>query len=99
VYVRKAVPAATVEQPLLARGWRYDETVSGFMGGPGRKGFELLSWFDRTFVDGTVNGVGTGIRFLSERARLVQTGLVRNYLVGLGFGAVVLVGYFLVRMV
>jgi hypothetical protein len=30
---------------------------------------------------------------------LVQTGLVRNYLVGLGFGAVVLVGYFLVRMV
>jgi NADH-quinone oxidoreductase subunit L len=99
VFARKAFPASTVEQPILARGWGYDEAVSGFMGGPGRRGFELLAWFDRTFIDGTVNGVATGVRFLSERARVVQTGLVRNYLVGLGFGAVVLLGYFLVRMV
>ena len=41
-----------------ARGWRYDEAVSDFMGGPGRKGFDLVAWFDATIVDGIVNGTG-----------------------------------------
>ncbi len=43
---------------LLARGWRYDETISAFMGGPGRKGFEELTVADQKIVDGAVNGVG-----------------------------------------
>ena len=29
---------------------------SAFMGGPGRKAFEAIAWFDQTVVDGAVNG-------------------------------------------
>ncbi len=38
---------------------RYDAAVSEFMGGPGRKAFEAIAWFDQTVIDGAVNGVGT----------------------------------------
>jgi NADH-quinone oxidoreductase subunit L len=68
----------------------YDATITSFMGGPGRKAFEAIAWFDKTVVDGAVNGVGTLVRESSGRARLVQTGYVRNYALGIAFGAVVL---------
>jgi len=84
--------AAKVEQPILARGWLYDSTVSVFMGGPGRRGFDAVAWFDKHVVDGAVNGVATGVRETSGKGRLIQTGYVRNYAVGVAFGAIVLAG-------
>ncbi|MFQ5558399.1 MAG: NADH-quinone oxidoreductase subunit L, partial [Acidimicrobiales bacterium] len=36
VYLRGRVSPAVVEPRVLARGWYYDESVSAFMGGPGR---------------------------------------------------------------
>ena len=62
IYLQKRIPAEGVELPILARGWRYDEAVSDFMGGPGRKGFDLVAWFDATIVDGIVNGTGRLVR-------------------------------------
>ncbi len=35
---------------------------SDFMGGPGRRWFEFLAWFDRTVIDGAVNGIGGAAR-------------------------------------
>ncbi|CAN5660402.1 NADH-quinone oxidoreductase subunit L [soil metagenome] len=82
--------AAKVEQPILAKGWLYDATITAFMGGPGRKAFDAVAWFDRTVIDGAVNGVATGTREASGKTRLLQTGYVRNYALGIAFGAVVI---------
>ena len=46
---------------ILADGWRYDPAISAFMGGPGRKAFEAIAWFDKNIVDGAVNGAATTI--------------------------------------
>jgi NADH-quinone oxidoreductase subunit L len=91
VYLRKRTDlAAKIEKPIFAEGWRYDATITAFMGGPGRKAFDAIAWFDKTVVDGAVNGVGTLVREGSGKARLVQTGYVRNYALAIAFGAVVL---------
>jgi NADH-quinone oxidoreductase subunit L len=84
-----------IEPELLARGWRYDESIAAFMGGPGKAGFDGVTAFDRTVVDGAVNGVGSGVQWVSSKLRLAQTGYVRNYALGVAVGAVILVGLFI----
>ena len=96
VYSRRKLRA--VEPQLLADGWRYDATISNFMGGPGRKIFDAVAWFDAKVVDGAVNGVATVVRSTSGRVRRVQTGNARNYagIVGIGV-ALALVWFVVVR--
>ncbi|MCU1351848.1 MAG: nuoL [Acidimicrobiales bacterium] len=91
--------AEKVEQPVFARGWGYDAAISAFVDGPGRRIFDAVAWFDRTIVDGAVNGVATLVRGGGDRARTLQSGYVRNYALGVAFGAVVLVGLLLSRAV
>jgi NADH-quinone oxidoreductase subunit L len=91
--------AAKIEQPVLAHAWYYDSTISAFMGGPGRKAFDAVAWFDRTVIDGAVGGVATAVRVTSGKVRLLQTGYVRNYAVGVALGAVVIAGFILSKAV
>jgi len=93
VFLKKRTKA--IEPELLARGWRYDESISAFMGGPGRAGFDGVTAFDRNIIDGAVNGVGSLVRSASSKLRLAQTGYVRNYALGVAVGAVVLIGLFI----
>jgi NADH-quinone oxidoreductase subunit L len=86
--------AKVVEPQLVADGWRYDATVSAFMGGPGRKGFEAITWFDSAIVDGTVDGSGRAVREVARQLRKGQTGNMRNYAGIVGIGVVVLLGWF-----
>ena len=97
IYLRGRVPASRVELPILARAWRFDETVTAFMGGPGRKGFDLVAWFDATIIDGAVNGAGRVVREGGGQLRRLQTGLVRSYAAMVAIGAVALITWFLVR--
>jgi NADH-quinone oxidoreductase subunit L len=97
MYLQGKGSPALVEQPLFAKGWFYDIGITNFMGGPGRRLFELFAWFDRTIIDGAVNGVTLLLRRSSGQLRRVQTGLVRSYAVGVAAGAVLLVGYFITR--
>jgi NADH-quinone oxidoreductase subunit L len=53
-------------------------------------------WFDRTIVDGTVNGVGTLVRDTGGGLRRIQTGRVQNYALGIAIGLIVMAGSFLV---
>ena len=100
VYWRKKLDlAAKVEQPILARGWYYDSSIAAFMGGPGRKAFDAIAWFDKHVVDGAVNGVAAVVGKGADRGRLVQTGYVRNYALGLTFGVILLAGLFLTKAV
>lgn len=100
VYLRKRADLrAKVEQPILAKAWFYDRAVTAFAGGPGRKGFEGVAAFDRTVVDGAVNGVGTAVREGSGKGRLAQSGYVRNYALGLAVGAVLIAALLLSKAV
>jgi NADH-quinone oxidoreductase subunit L len=92
VYAKKKVEA--VEPVFLEQAWYYDKTVSAFMGGPGRKFFEAVSWFDRNVVDGAVNGVGKLVRGSAGEARRLQSGYVRQYAAAIGIGVVILLVWF-----
>ena len=89
--------AQRVELPLFARGWFIDESITNFMGGPGRKSFDAVVHFDTTVVDGTVNRVGRWIRLGGNAVRRVQSGLVRSYALMVAIGAVALFAWFLSR--
>ncbi len=86
-----------LEPKLLQRAWGFDDMVGRFMGGPGRKSFELTTQFDSAVVDGTVNAVGQQTRNVGTRLRVVQTGFVRNYAVAVALGGLALVIWFISR--
>jgi NADH-quinone oxidoreductase subunit L len=91
VYSRKKAESKDkIELKVLAQGWYYDSSIAAFMGGPGRKAFDAVAWFDKNIIDGAVNGVASVVRVSSDRSRVVQTGYVRNYALGLTFGALVI---------
>jgi len=96
VYLRKVRPP--VEPTILAEGWRYDQAISAFMGGPGRAGFEGVAAFDRTVIDGAVNGVAATVRRSGGGLRGLQSGFVRNYALGIAVGSVLLLAYFLAQV-
>jgi NADH-quinone oxidoreductase subunit L len=94
IYSRKV--AKPIEPEILAEGWYYDRTVSALMGGPGRKLFHAIAWFDRTIVDGAVNGAAKVVRVGAGGLRTAQTGNVRNYAGVVGVGVVLLLAWFVV---
>ncbi len=97
VYLRGRGDRSMIEQPLLADAWRVDRSYAWFMGGPGRRSFDLTALFDRTVVDGAVNGVATLVRTASSGLRVAQTGYVRTYALGIALGTVALLVLFLSR--
>jgi NADH-quinone oxidoreductase subunit L len=96
VYLRHRVRA--IEPEVLAHAWYYDEEVTAFMGGPGRKSFDAIAWFDAHIIDGAVNGVAAVVRDLGRRLRPVQSGFLRSYALGVTIGVVVVLGYFITRV-
>ena len=82
---------------MLLKGWYYDSSIAAFMGGPGRKGFDAVAWFDRTIVDGAVNGVAFLVRTGGGGLRRTQTGFVRAYAGFLTAGAIVVVFVMVLR--
>ena len=67
------------------------------MGGPGRKLFDALAWFDKTIIDGAVNGIAGIVSSSSGELSKTQTGRVRNSAIGLAGGAVAILVYVIVR--
>ena len=95
VYERRRLKP--LEPAILAQGWYYDQAVSSFMGGPGQAGFEAAANFDANVVDGAVDGTAHVVRAGARGLRHTQTGYVRNYALGIGVGAVLLLGWFVAR--
>jgi NADH-quinone oxidoreductase subunit L len=85
-----------IEPALLEEGWKYDQLVTAFMGGPGRKAFDALAWFDRTIIDGAVMGAGRTVARASSQLRKGQTGNIRNYAEILGVGVVLILAWFVI---
>jgi NADH-quinone oxidoreductase subunit L len=95
VYLRGLGNRRAIEQPAFARGWYVDETYARVAGGPGRRFFELCAWFDRTIIDGAVNGIARLVRRAAAGLRTFQSGYVRTYALGVAIGAVAVLGLLL----
>ncbi|MDR3605293.1 MAG: NADH-quinone oxidoreductase subunit L [Syntrophaceae bacterium] len=61
--------------------------------------FSRFLWkkFDEAVVDGAVNGVAAVVRTFGSVLRLLQTGLVKDYALSVLVGAMVVIGYLLLR--
>ena len=97
VYLRGRLPASLVERPAAARAFYVDDLVTRFVGGPGRKAFDLVAAFDSKVVDGAVDGVGRSVRAGGTALRRVQSGFVRSYALLTAAGAVALLVWFISR--
>ena len=97
LYLRRRYEDQPASPLVLLQGWYYDSTIAAFMGGPGRKAFDAVAWFDRTIIDGAVNGVATLVRGGGGGLRRTQTGFVRAYAGFLTAGAIVVVFVMVLR--
>jgi NADH-quinone oxidoreductase subunit L len=97
LFVRRRYEDQPVMPVVLLKGWYYDSSIAAFMGGPGRKAFDAIAWFDRTVIDGAVNGVAALVRGGGTEVRRTQTGFVRAYAGILTGGAIVLVFVMVLR--
>ena len=98
VYLRGRGSAEDVEQDVFANAWYIDASYATFMGGPGRRMFELAAWFDRTVVDGLVMGTASTLVQAGRGLRMTQPGFVRSYALGIGVGAAFVMVWFLGRL-
>jgi NADH-quinone oxidoreductase subunit L len=82
----------------LQRGFFVNDFYSNVIVAPAKAGSAFLAYVvDARIVDGAVNGVAWLFRRAALAGRRVQTGLVRNYAVGVLLGAVAILWYLAVR--
>ena len=93
-------PELTARLPFLYRAslnkWWFDDLYHLLFIVIGGRVAAFLWWFDRVVVDGTVNGIGGLTVGAGRELRLVQTGRVQNYALGIAFGLIVMAGSYLI---
>ena len=93
------VEAITARAPFLYRAslnkWWFDELNHLLFIVVGGKVANAMWWFDREVVDGTVNSLGRATLKTGRGLRLVQTGRVQNYALGIAVGLLVMAGSYL----
>jgi NADH-quinone oxidoreductase subunit L len=81
---------------VLGHAYYYDESISRFVGGPGRR---MASWLDRVFdqkiIDGAVNGVAKLFGWFGKGLSKVEDGLVRRYALAILLGTVAVILFLL----
>jgi NADH-quinone oxidoreductase subunit L len=84
---------------VWAHAYYFDIGLARVVSGP-VTGFArfLADGVDRKVIDGTVNGIGVAFRTGAGGLRRMQTGLVRNYALGIAVGAVALLIFFVLRV-
>jgi NADH-quinone oxidoreductase subunit L len=84
---------------VLQNAWYIDIGVSRFVSGPATAFARFLSEdVERGGIDGAVNGVAAAARGGGGGLRRLQTGLVRNYALGIALGTVLLLLYVATRV-
>ena len=94
-----ARPALAALYKGSSNKWWFDDLNNLLFVVWGGKLANAVFWFDRTVIDGTVNGIGTVTTSAGMRLRQVQTGRVQNYALGIAIGLIAMVvGYFLIAV-
>jgi NADH-quinone oxidoreductase subunit L len=84
---------------VLQNAYYLDLGLARFVSGPVTAFARFLSdGVDRAGIDGAVNGIATGARAGGGSLRRIQTGLVRNYALGIALGTVLLLLYVATRV-
>jgi NADH-quinone oxidoreductase subunit L len=68
-----------------------------FVRGILKMGGFLLKWADGWIIEGVVNGTAAAVKRAGDRLRKVETGYVQEYALGIIVGAIIVVGYLVVR--
>ena len=97
VYLGNRIAPEVVERKLFVKAWGYDDAISSFVSGRGRRLFDSIARFDSAVVDGAVKQVAALPRRAGVLLRRAQSGFVRRYALALSFGALGLLIYFLVK--
>ncbi len=88
----------SLEPEFLVHGWYIDEGVADAVSGPLATTAEGFAVADARGIDGMVNGVARLAASTGRQLRRVETGYVRNYALGIGIGAVVILAYVATRV-
>ncbi len=84
---------------VLQNAYYLDLGLARLVSGPVTAFARFLSdGVDRAGIDGAVNGIAAGARAGGGTLRRIQTGLVRNYALGIALGTVLLLLYVATRM-
>jgi NADH-quinone oxidoreductase subunit L len=95
---RVAEPVRGPLAELAERKFFVDELYEVVFVRAGGRVADAIVWFDKTVIDGLVNGAGTVSLAVGDVARRVQTGFVRSYLAAFLVGGVVLIAVLLTRV-
>jgi NADH-quinone oxidoreductase subunit L len=88
-----------LEPAVLEHGWYIDEATAHTVSGPLTGLASAFSFaVDLGFVDATINGVARLTAGTGRQLRRIQTGYVRNYALGIGIGAAVILFYVATRV-
>ena len=92
--VIRGLPAELLENKFFVDEL-YEAVLVRFGGGVAN----AAAWFDRTVIDGVVNGVGSVSRSAGDITRRAQTGVTRGYVGSMVVGALVVVAVLVVQVV
>jgi len=96
---RRTVERPALEPAVLAHAWYIDEGVAATVSGPLAGIANGLSYqVDSGLIDGAINGLARLTAQTGRQLRRVQTGYVRNYALGIGIGAAVILAYVATRV-
>jgi NADH-quinone oxidoreductase subunit L len=82
---------------FLQRAWYIDYAYDRLIARPSIVVARAASEFDRKVIDGAVVGVAVAVRQAALGLRKIQTGLVRQYALGIVLGSVLLLAFMIVR--
>jgi NADH-quinone oxidoreductase subunit L len=98
VWVRTA-EHPSLESTFFKREWFVNELYDTTIGRPGARLAEFSAGtIDTGVIDGAVNGVASLVRRSGSAARRLQTGYVRNYVLAIVVGLVLIVGFMVTRL-
>ncbi|HEX4489592.1 MAG TPA: NADH-quinone oxidoreductase subunit L [Acidimicrobiia bacterium] len=84
---------------IFANAYYFDIGISRLVSGPLTAFAKFLAeGFDKRIIDGAVNGIGSAFKAGAGGLRTVQTGLVRNYALGIAAGLALLLIFFGLRV-
>ena len=95
---RRTVDRPGLEPTFLQRVWYWDNLYDALIGRPGQLVARTYAVVvDGRIIDGAVNGAARLVRATGSGARRLQTGFVRNYVLGIALGLAAIIAFMLSR--
>ncbi len=95
---RRTANRPALEPRFLQRVWYWDNVYDAVIGRPGQALARMYAVVvDARIIDGAVNGAANLVRATGNGVRRVQTGFVRNYLLGIALGLAAVIAFMISR--